>query len=87
MKMQPLNMHRALLRLLLLPPLDPRTLLNFLSWSITIMTPPACSLIIVRQPVGTFVMYSAKRAVVSTATRLVTNTYNAPVIRTILSLR
>ncbi|OXM75771.1 hypothetical protein C364_06597 [Cryptococcus neoformans Bt63] len=37
--------------------------------------------------VGTFVMYSAKRAVVSTVTNLVTNTHNAPVVRTTLSLR
>ena len=87
MKMQPLNTHRALLRLLLLLPLDPRTLLNFLSRSITIMIPPTCSLIIVRQPVSTFVMYSAKRAVVSTAARLVTNMPNAPVVRTIPRLK
>lgn len=83
--MQPPSMHLTLLRLLPLLPLDPRTLLNFLSWSITIMTPPTCSLIIIHQLVGTFVMYFAERTIVLTATRLVPNTHNAPVIHTILS--
>ena len=87
MKTQLLNMHLALLRILLLLPLDPRILLNFRSRSLTIMIPPTRSLIIIHQLVGTFVTYFAERITVLTAARLVTNMPNAPVVRTIPRLK